>query len=91
MKRFKFLFRGLTSARSKEQEQAAGEPDVNSELQCYHTEIRDTTHLNVDNALKFGTDTNCLFIPDSADLDMILWQLQPHRPMWRGCSLYVVS
>jgi len=89
MKRFKFLSRKLTSARSKEQEQAAGEPDVNSELQRYHAEIRDTTHLNVDNFLKFWT-TESLFIPDSPDLDRISWQLQHHRPMWRGCSLCVV-
>jgi len=34
--RFKFLSRKLTSARSEEQEQAAGEADVNSELQRYH-------------------------------------------------------
>ena len=59
MKRFKFLSRKLTSARSEEQEQAACEPDVNSELQRYHTEIRDTTHLNVDN--KFWTDRECVY------------------------------
>ena len=61
MKRFKFLSRKLTSARSEEQEQAACEPDVNSELQCYYTEIRDTTHLNVDNALKFWTDRESVY------------------------------
>jgi len=61
MKRFKFLSRKLTSARSEEQEQAAGEPDVNSELQCYQAEIRNTTHLNVDNTLKFWMDREFIY------------------------------
>jgi len=91
MKRFKFLSRKLTSARSEEQEQAACEPDVNSELQCYYTQ-RSATQLIWMSTMPWTSGrTESLFIPDSPDLDMILWQLQPHRPMWRGCSLCVVS
>lgn len=61
MKRFKFLSRKLTSAHSEEQEQVEGEPDVNSELRRYHADIRDTTHLNVDNTLKFWKDRESVY------------------------------
>jgi len=37
------------------------EQDVNSELQRYHTEIRNTTHLNDDNALKFWMDRESVY------------------------------
>jgi len=61
MKHFKFFSRKLTSPCSDEQEQAAGEPSFNSELQRYHAEIRDTTRLNVDNTLKFWMDRESVY------------------------------
>jgi len=58
----------------------------------YHAEIRDTTQLNVDNALKFWMDRESVY-PRLSRLrqDLVAAPASEAYVMLRGCSLCVVS